>query len=149
MISYETTGDEENAVPPIPPEAGATAAEATVAKKKRAAPKKSGEVRQKSAPKKTPKGKPAVSAKTAKKRASPKKGSSKRGPRGNPPSKVKRAGDATYGARVARARKAKGLTQATAAGKIGCTQPGLCNVEKGTCNASEALQARIKKVLGV
>ena len=87
--------------------------------------------------------KPAPSKKS-KKASKPKK----RGPRGNPPDKVARRGDARYGARVAKARARKEWTQKQAAAKLGITQPGLCNVEKGTVGASKELKKRIKRVLG-
>lgn len=74
---------------------------------------------------------------------------SRRGPKGNPPEKVLRKGDATYGKKVAAARKAKGLRQWQLAEKMGVGQPSICNVEKGTLAAGIGMQKLFKKHLGV
>lgn len=71
----------------------------------------------------------------------------KRGPKGNPPSKVKRTGDAVFGAKVARKRIYLGFTQGELGKKVGILQPHMCNVEKGTLMPSPELRARINAVL--
>ena len=71
----------------------------------------------------------------------------KRGPKGNPPSKVKRTGDAAFGARVARKRIYLGFTQGELGKKVGILQPHMCNVEKGTLMPSPELRARLNAVL--
>lgn len=76
-------------------------------------------------------------------------GKTRRGPKGNPPEKVLRKGDAVYGRKVAAARKAKGLRQWQLAEKMGVGQPSICNVEKGTLAAGIGMQKLIKKHLGV
>ncbi len=73
----------------------------------------------------------------------------KRGPNQPGNKKLVRAGNATYGRRVAVARRKAELTQGALAKKVGVTQPAICNVEKGTAPASEALQKRIARVLGL
>ena len=74
---------------------------------------------------------------------------SRRGPKGNPPEKVLRKGDAVYGRKVAAARKAKGLRQWQLAEKMGVGQPSICNVERGTLAAGIGMQKLFKKHLGV
>ena len=77
----------------------------------------------------------------------PKPDAKKRGPKGNPPSKVARSGDAKWGAKVAKKRQALGLTQREMAERFDILQPHMCNLEKGTYEPSAKLRARIDKAL--
>ncbi len=106
--------------------------------------KKKAASKAKQAPKK---GKKPAAKKPAKKATAKKGVAGKRGPKGNPPHKVERHGDAKYGAWVARVRKEKGLTQKALAVRMGCGQPSICNIEKGTCGASEAMRLALAKAL--
>jgi ribosome-binding protein aMBF1 (putative translation factor) len=56
---------------------------------------------------------------------------------------------AAYGKKVAAARQKKELTQSELAAKMGISQPGLANIERGVAGASEAMKAKFKKHLGV
>lgn len=91
-----------------------------------------------------------TSSRSSTKKSTPKKGAgTRRGPKGNPPEKVLRKGDAAYGKKVAAARKAKGLRQWQLAEKMGVGQPSVCNVERGTLAAGIGMQKLFKKHLGV
>lgn len=89
----------------------------------------------------------APAAKKAAKKAPKAKGTNRRGP--GSPNKVVRRGDAKLGARIAKARHAKGFTGLALAKKVGCTQPAIANIEKGTVGVSEKLYAKIAKALGL
>ena len=54
-----------------------------------------------------------------------------------------------FGRKADRARKEKGWSQAHLAERSGLTQPGICNILRGTAGASEAAQKRISKALGL
>jgi ribosome-binding protein aMBF1 (putative translation factor) len=56
---------------------------------------------------------------------------------------------AAYGKKVAAARQKKELTQSQLAAKMGISQPGLANIERGVAGASDAMKAKFKKALGV
>jgi DNA-binding XRE family transcriptional regulator len=60
-----------------------------------------------------------------------------------------RKGDAVFGRKVAKARVANEWPQWKLAEKCGCTQPAMCNIEKGTAPVGEKLKAKICKVLGL
>lgn len=60
-----------------------------------------------------------------------------------------RNGDAAFGKKVAKARVANEWPQWKLAEKVGCTQPAVCNIEKGTAPCGEKLKAKICKVLGL
>lgn len=145
-----------------------TAAETPDAKKKRAKKAPAKAPAKKKAAKKTPKPrarntarakdrakqqKPNAGRVTKKQREARSKAHKKphaglrRGPKGNPPSKVKRSGDAAFGARVARKRIYLGFTQWELGEKVGIKQPHMCNVEKGTLMPSAELRARLNAVL--
>jgi DNA-binding XRE family transcriptional regulator/thiol-disulfide isomerase/thioredoxin len=73
----------------------------------------------------------------------------KTGPKGNKNPTRNAADGGKFGLQVARGRKAKGWTQRELAEKVGCNQPSIANIEKGTCGASEALSIAIAKKLGI
>jgi ribosome-binding protein aMBF1 (putative translation factor) len=54
-----------------------------------------------------------------------------------------------YGKKVAGARTKKGLTQSQLAKKMGISQPGLANIERGVAGTSDEMKAKFKKALGV
>jgi ribosome-binding protein aMBF1 (putative translation factor) len=56
---------------------------------------------------------------------------------------------AAYGKKVAAARQKKELTQSQLAAKMGISQPGLANIERGVAGASDAMKAKFKKALGI
>jgi ribosome-binding protein aMBF1 (putative translation factor) len=56
---------------------------------------------------------------------------------------------AAYGIKVANARHKKELTQSQLAAKMGISQPGLANIERGVAGTSEEMKAKFKKALGV
>ena len=56
---------------------------------------------------------------------------------------------AAYGKRVAAARLKKELTQSQLASKMGISQPGLANIERGVAGTSDAMKLKFKKALGV
>lgn len=72
----------------------------------------------------------------------------KRGPRGNPNPKREAHDGGKFGREIARARKVKTWTQAELARRVGCSQPGIANMEKGTCGVGP-LGIKIAKVLGL
>ncbi len=114
--------------------------------------KKEAEVKTKK-PKKVKKAAPSKTKKASKpkKVAAPKKPAAglKRGPKGNK-NPVRNAPDkGVFGRKADRARKEKGLTQWQLAEKVGITQPAICNILRGTCGASEDLQKRLSKALGL
>ena len=75
----------------------------------------------------------------------------RRGPKGWPEKKRKRdAPDkGRFGRALAKARKAKGWPQHRLARAAGITQPHVCNVEKGTLGASEALKKKLARAVGM
>lgn len=77
--------------------------------------------------------------------------STRRGPKGRPERLRKRdAPDkGRFGRALAKARKAKGWPQHRLAKAAGITQPHVCNVEKGTLGASEALKKRLARAVGM
>lgn len=50
------------------------------------------------------------------------------------------------GSQLRKLRETSGWTQRDLAVKIGCSQPHLCNVERGRSTPSEQMTAKIKKV---
>ena len=56
---------------------------------------------------------------------------------------------AAFGKKVAAARKKKELTQSQLAAKMGISQPGLANIERGVAGASDEMKAKFKKALGL
>ena len=54
-----------------------------------------------------------------------------------------------YGARVSAARQKKEFTQSQLAAKMGISQPGLANIERGVTGCSDEMKAKFKKHLGV
>lgn len=85
------------------------------------------------------------------KRGVPKDGSPRRKP-GTNPARSEEAG--RYGRRIAKARQAAGLTQKQLAKKVGLSQPGLANIERGVGGAGDsprgqATRARLEKALGL
>jgi ribosome-binding protein aMBF1 (putative translation factor) len=54
-----------------------------------------------------------------------------------------------YGLKVAAARHKKELTQSQLAAKMGISQPGLANIERGVAGASDEMKAKFKKALGL
>lgn len=73
-------------------------------------------------------------------------GKTRRGPGGNP---VEKRGDAKYGAKVRKARQAKGWTQRDCGERMGFTQATISNVESGTAGAGVRFKAAAKKFLKV
>lgn len=142
---------------------GTTKAVRVVGKKKAAKGKP--KAKKAKAAKRPKKGKPAKAAKTTK---APKKapkvakdGETKAGKKSTRPNAlgktgrgkgrtpVVRHGNAAYGKRVKKARLAKGLAQHALAAKLEITQAHISNIETGTVNASEDLQRRLAKALGL
>jgi len=71
----------------------------------------------------------------------------RRKPGTNPPMSEEAA---KYGRKVAKARHAKGWTQRQLADKVGLTQPGVANIERGTTGGGkEATREKLAKVLGL
>lgn len=73
-------------------------------------------------------------------------GKPRRKPGTNPP-KTEAAG--IYGRKIAKARKAQELTQKALAAKVGLSQPGLANIERGVGPAGEKTRAKLEKALGL
>jgi ribosome-binding protein aMBF1 (putative translation factor) len=105
--------------------------------------KKAKKVSKKAVPKK--KAAPA-SGKKARGRGIRKDGKPRRSPGTNPPRDSKAAG---YGKKVAAARKKKEMTQGDLARKIGVSQPGIANIERGVVGASDVMKNKIAKALGL
>jgi ribosome-binding protein aMBF1 (putative translation factor) len=75
-----------------------------------------------------------------------KDGKPRRSPGTNPAASKETA---AYGKKVAAARTKKELTQKQLADKMGISQPGLANIERGVVGASDDMKAKIKKAIGV
>lgn len=133
---------------PVEPVAD-TSAESTVKKPKKRVVKKKSNRKAKVAKRAKGKSRTTSFSRGSKKSSKKSLGASRRGPKGNPPEKVLRKGDAAYGKKVAAARKAKGLRQWQLAEKMGVGQPSVCNVERGTLAAGIGMQKLFKKHLGV
>lgn len=73
------------------------------------------------------------------------KNKSNRGPKGWAEKDRLREGLITWGIRLAKKRRSLGLTQAEMAEILGISQPGMCNLEKGTYRPSEELKALVEK----
>ena len=153
MISNDDTPDTLDTPPPEEEPIGATPVEQEKPKKRAKKPAKKSARKAKVAKRAKGKGAPAkksprASASTAKSTAS-RRTKTRRSPKGNPPEKVLRKGDAAYGKRVKAARVAKGWTQRELQARAGVTQGCISNVEKGTMMAGIPTQKLFKKYLGV
>jgi len=75
-----------------------------------------------------------------------KDGKPRRRPGTNPPSTKE---NGAYGKKVAAARAKKDWTQKQLAEKVGFSQPGIANIERGVIGASDEAKKKINKALGI
>ena len=117
------------------------------ASKPKAAPKAASKPKKKAAKKAAKKPKSAkASGPKPRGRGIRKDGKPRRRPGTNPASSP---ANERYGKKVAAARHKKELSQKQLADKVGCSQPGLANIERGVVGASEDMKKRIGKAVGI
>jgi ribosome-binding protein aMBF1 (putative translation factor) len=123
--------------------------------KKAKGPKKAKAAKEPKTPKAKAEKKPRAPARAegvTQKRGVPLDGSPRKAQGTNPP---KNEEAAKYGRKIAKARKAMGLSQKALAVKAGLSQPGICNIERGVGGAtgmrekSQATRAKLEKILGL